>query len=654
MSKGLYTLIYLYFLSLLTNSISAVVLVKVGNDINFSCDRNIYYILIDVTFSEKPPKDYYSFTLELPNPDQLNFKCMLDYPKSKIYCLRPFSDEVDFIEEGTLFQFPYPFPIISDIEWDYDSFLQKVYRRVWYSKSDCGNENIYNLTDINYRKWEMEGQLSSLDNGQCKVASITKEDKHKYFFDMTLSLTKGEIFEKLSDNKNNDQIEIIQEIWVPLLPPEEKMKKTKTYQRDFAFAYCSSSDKINKSNYLNYKLKCYIPIDVDTIYNGIIRINSFFDKVYIKNGNQVQIVTMYININGVDDKTYASLDEKDQGIICPNQPVFSIETNDEITMGLFYNETYKYTFFLTGTLTNGYYAFKNGSTVILNETYKDITFNLIVQDNLMDSEENDVTATCVLPSGSPYDLEDMAIIKCIASKEQKSNQDYNVDITLNWKLKVNNNFNDIIIIWPDTYDELYKKNMYSYQLTGLSIRQSNFGCRNNNFDFYVYIYDLNKEPKLSFELPLLNPKNLFANCQIFDSTALKCSINLKHTKLSKGTKIQLPGLGTQNEIDTDEGNKIIFTMNNFSQINNDNDFYIKTQEECGDYLVVGTLKDMGMSHKTSIILYIIIIIVICLIVAGLIVYCAYKLKLRYKRGSKLTTSEETKDSSGIGGASTKT
>jgi len=324
-----------------------------------------------------------------------------------------------------------------------------------------------------------------------------------------------------------------------------------------------------------------------------------------------------------------------------------IESKDDITMGLYYNETNKYTFFLTGTLINGFYAFKNGTTIILNETYKDITFNLIVQDNLIDSDENDITATCVLPSGTPYDLEDKAVVKCIASKEKKSNINYNVDITLNWNLKANNNFNDIIIDWPDEYDDLNKKNIYLYQLTGLSIRQSNYGCRNNNFDFYVYIYDLSREPKLYFDLPLLNPQDVTANCQIFDSTALKCTINLKHKKLSKGTKIELPGVGTENEIDTDEGNRVVFTMNNYSEINNENDFYIKTKEECGDYLVVGTLKDMGMSHKTSVTVFIIIIVVICLIIAGFLIYIIFKIRLRYKRGSKLTTSEESKHDSPV-------
>ena len=141
---------------------------------------------------------------------------------------------------------------------------------------------------------------------------------------------------------------------------------------------------------------------------------------------------------------------------------------------------------------------------------------------------------------------------------------------------------------------------------------------------------------------------MFGSCQIFDSTALKCSINLKHTKLSKGTEIMLPDLGTENEIETDDGNKILFTMNNYSEINNNKDIYIKTEEECGDYLVVGTLKDMGMSHKSSTIVYIILIVFICLVIAGFIIYFILKMRFRYKRGKKLSSDEQSHAGSSVG------
>ena len=83
-------------------------------------------------------------------------------------------------------------------------------------------------------------------------------------------------------------------------------------------------------------------------------------------------------------------------------------------------------------------------------------------------------------------------------------------------------------------------------------------------------------------------------------------------------------------------------MNNFTQINNDHDFYVKTEEACGDYLVVGTLKDMGMSHDTSVTVYIVVIVIVCLIVVGFIIYFAFKVRATYKRGTRLTGSEEGK------------
>ena len=624
---------------------------------SFSCNKNIYYIVIEVIFSGKPPKDQYPFTMNLSVPDKLNFKCMLDYTKSLISCSRAFSDEADYLEEGIYLQFPYPFPHIEDIEWDYETFLQKIYRKVWTSNSECGNEDLFNLTNINDNIWKIEGKISSLENGQCKLASVTKEDIHKYIFDMKVSFQTGDIIELLKNakDKDNADIELMQEIWVPILPREKKKVKDKTYERVFPFAYCSSTEKITQKNYADFTLNCYIPIQTTTIFNGVIRINSFFDRLYVRQKNKVSAVSAYIKVDSDNDneddddepeeKSYISLDEKDQGIICPNQPMFTIGSKDDIAMGLYYSETNKYTFYLTGTLTNGYYVLKNGTTVELNETYKDIAFNLVIEDNLLDIDENEKNVSCIIPNGTPLKIRDEAVVKCIGAKENVSNQNKNVDITLNWGIKVNNNFNDIIIKWPKTYDESNTKNIYNYELTGLSIRQSNFGCHNNNFDFYVYIYDLYREPKLFFDLPLELPKDYDASCEIFHQTALKCSLNLKHKKLNKGEKVMLPPMGTENEIITDEGNRIVFTMNNFSSINNDHDFYVQLEESCGDYMVVGALKDMGISHKTSIILYILLIVFICLFIVGLIIYIIWKIRLRYKRGSKLTTSEDTKDNS---------
>ncbi len=147
-------LILLISLISLISLINASILVKAGTELSCSCNRNIYYISIDVSFSTTPEKQYYPFTLELASPELLNFKCMLDFPQKKISCFRAFPAEEDYIEEGTFFQFPYPLPSIENIEWDHSSFLQNVYLRVWNAKSDGGKENIFSVTDINFNKWD--------------------------------------------------------------------------------------------------------------------------------------------------------------------------------------------------------------------------------------------------------------------------------------------------------------------------------------------------------------------------------------------------------------------------------------------------------------------------------------------------------------------
>ena len=96
----------------------------------FSCNKNIYYIIIDVIFSGKHKIKQYPFNLKLSLSVNLIFKCILDYSKSQINCFLAFSDEDDFLEKDTYSQFSYPFPQLEDLEWDYEAFLKKIYRKV--------------------------------------------------------------------------------------------------------------------------------------------------------------------------------------------------------------------------------------------------------------------------------------------------------------------------------------------------------------------------------------------------------------------------------------------------------------------------------------------------------------------------------------------
>ena len=603
---------------------------------SYSCSHNIFIAKIDVEFSEIPSKETITFRMFLSYPSKFEVKCLLNYAEYKLYCSRTLSDEND--EVPPMLQLPYSFPKLENITWDYDSFLNNIYRQVYIPDETCEEEN----TELN---WDSVGKINYLENGNCKPAKTIISNIHYYYFDIFINFSKGNIIKNL----NTGSIELLQEIWIPLLPNIEnkKNKESPTYEREFPFAYCSSDNKITIKNMLNFKLTCNIPIQYYNEFKGIIKIKQFFDIFFVKiNDKGIKLISTFISTAQNEIITFG---EGTKGIICPNIPIFIIESSkDGIIMDNFNPTTNEYIFNLQGTLTNGYYLFKNGTTIELGETYKDINFYLLIQDNLYKSLNiyksrsiGDVLVKCKLPKGTEYDVKNEAIISCKGKKDNLAEKNNNVDIIINWELKENNNLGNIIIIWPFEYGgSVKKKNIFAYELKGLSIRQKDYGCRNNNFYFYVYLYNIGYEPKISFELPMLAP-NKNAECKIFNQKTLKCNLNLNHMKISKGYKITLPKPGEIKEIYS-SGNIIKFIMADYSQINNDHDYYVVAKEACGDYMMVGTFKDMGMSHEGSVGITIVLILFFILSSLGMIAYCVYRLKLRYKRGKKLTSAEETK------------
>ena len=130
--------IFLLFISI-SLSQSNVIVTATGKN-SFSCENSILYISLEVNFSEKPANEYTPFILTLDSPEDLQLKCMLEYTNKKINCLHSFSLEDDYIEQGELLKFPISFPEIEGIKWDYQTFLNEVFRRVHNAKFDCGKE----------------------------------------------------------------------------------------------------------------------------------------------------------------------------------------------------------------------------------------------------------------------------------------------------------------------------------------------------------------------------------------------------------------------------------------------------------------------------------------------------------------------------------
>lgn len=260
---------------------------------------------------------------------------------------------------------------------------------------------------------------------------------------------------------------------------------------------------------------------------------------------------------------------------------------------------------------------------------------------MKDSEDTDSKVNCIVSSFTLFNQNDNILIPCFGEKQGNSPE---IDLTLNYVQKKNNNYTNIIINWPDALYYENKKNIYSYKLTALSIQKKDYFCSaGNNFIFYINIYDLNKEPKIWFHLPLFSPEGISAECKLFDQMTLICSIDLKYKKLLKNTKISLHKKGTELVIKNSEGNENIFFVNDYSDLGGKNDYYfIKLRQDCGENVIISTLQDMGLSKTKSIILGICGVLFLLLLIVFCFVYIIHCIKIRCRRGKKLSTNEESK------------
>ena len=101
------------------------------------CHDNAYFIKFDVNFSKTLDK-IIPFELELPLPNKLPFKCIIDGPKSNIFCFHSLNNYVWSLALDSRMEIPYSFPYIEGIKWDYDSFFFIIYRYLWRTTENCG------------------------------------------------------------------------------------------------------------------------------------------------------------------------------------------------------------------------------------------------------------------------------------------------------------------------------------------------------------------------------------------------------------------------------------------------------------------------------------------------------------------------------------
>ena len=185
--------------------------------------------------------------------------------------------------------------------------------------------------------------------------------------------------------------------------------------------------------------------------------------------------------------------------------------------------------------------------------------------------------------------------------------------------------------------------MYSYTIKAFSMIQKNYGCFNEEFYFYMYIYSLDYEPNIYFEIEMKNPKMPRAVCKVYESSILKCFLPLHRYRLLKNTKISLP-TNISYEIRDSRGNKVIFIVDEYDY--DYDDFHITVRETCGDYLLIGALRRAGFSYFMIIMGIIGVAVFIFIFLVLFSCYIAYKLKHRNRKGPYFAHIEEG-DSSGI-------
>ena len=650
--------IFLFFsffvsLSQSEDQVDTIVYPKDNNIIQY-CRDNAFYIKFDVRFSKNLTK-IIPFEIELPLPNRLPFKCIIDGPKSNIFCFHSFNNHVWSLSADSRMEIPYSFPYIEGIRWDYDSFLRRIYRYLWRTTENCGliysREMRIDGNPVDNVKMVLE--VSEISGGKCSAS------RYDYSFNMKLKLNEGEYVDQLKsakENKKNYSMKFLNKFYVPVLIGDKRERGTTTFRKDYEYKYaiCSYNEEINQNNFDKedgFNFECHISVSRYIKFKGPLQIKPFTDLNYISSTDiegktsinliQVKFEILAssqtkepselrnlkpVNINEINEPNFLILDSNLNIYICPDIPTLTIKNyNEGIQFGGINTSGSKFLFLLYGYLSNGY-EYVNGTLTYLDMTKEEIKFYLKVTDNL-ETDNQKKSVKCTIPSGSSINKNILVEVRCIGPRPPIRTNN-NTDLILNWAWEENNYFDDILIRWP--YDLTKKKHIFFYDVKGLSVKKSDFGCFENKFFFYLYVYDLKAEPKISFNLPLTYPKDTRAICKLYNSVTFKCIIDLRLKRLAKGDKVIISN--EENKyVGNPESNIVLYKVSNDSESSQFN-FVIPVEEDCGDFMLVGALKDIGYTYLQVIIIIVCSLVGIALIVFGIAFCIVYEITHRDRKG----------------------
>ena len=646
--KKLFLFLFFFFVQINSEDIT----IYATDEVIAGCEGGFYLIDLQVKFSS-PFDGYYTFQLELENPYELKFKCFIYYKNSSIICLGNLNSNDFDVELVEFIEFPINFPDVKGIKWDYDSFAKNIYGKGWIVDEDC---LVKDNEEFSENDWGLIFNITDVSDDKC--IDVENSVENKYIFKIKGNIISGELMNNILNE--NEEIEILQDIWIPISIKTNRFRYRKV--EDLSFAFCPFNIKLSKSNIKNiFVSECSILIPEGRLLIGSIQIKSFYDFFYIKTKEEIYLENIsfvinrtlemqynsdsentnsnnlqsdnQISINNnetdieIKEKKYLTVnyfilgdsDIESEKIYCPDKPLFRISNSDK-GIRLFSSGLKNYTFALEGILFIQNKNYSQESFI-----YNEIVFYLQVTDKLTEIIEGDEATTeakCIIPIGTP--LYKRIVIYCTANKiSEESKTTNHTDIELNWSLEKNRIHQDLIIKWPE--ESKKKKHMYSDTINGFSLVNQNFGCYENKFYFYVYIYNLNFEPDIEFEIQMKNPSEPKAICKIYESSILKCYFPLDKKKLEKDYQIDM--MTNYTYLSEDEhGNKVTFIVDDYDY--DYEDFHLTLTTSCGDYLFVGMLKNAGINYvKVAVVILCIILFVIVVIIC-FICYIIYTIKTR--------------------------
>ena len=469
--------------------------------------------------------------------------------------------------------------------------LNNYYRHEYYKTAFC--YPLQELKSTNYQK----------EDGFDFKCNIPLKENYLFNGPVKIYTFSDNIYSKITSDTNNERMDYISIYFSTEQNPSINQNPDESFEEKDEKINPKDNDEDN---------------DFDDDESAKEKKENFLKKLEDNNSVSSPNLRKLDEIIKKSTKEYLLLDNKKSNFICPDMPVFEISN---IKNGISYDpnpeNNDKYSIILKGYLKNGFKVTEN-KLIPMEFTTQDIKFNISIMNNLAEKvSEKKNNIYCSLKSGTMFLKDEITEIKCEGDKKEQTEKQ-NTDLSINWASKENKYLKNILIKWPKDLTDIkvHSKKIYSYEIYALSIKKTDYDCFNNKFYFYIDILDINSEPQINFNISLLKP-NLPAQCKLYSSDTLKCFLDLKLKKVSKGTNIRLPLPGNYN-ISTSEGNYINFTVFNFIGENETEvaDEGIITHKACGRNVLVGTVQNIGYDYVSA------IIIIICFfITAGIIFVC---------------------------------